>query len=162
MSEPDPPETDAAALPLPSSKHIPGQTERPDMELLEKIAGRALAPTLDQSAPDNPAWNYGIRLFNAGYYWEAHEVLEAVWMNALPNSRERYLVQGVIHVANARLKLKMAQPRATGRLYQLAQECFADAFASRSTPLMGISPATALAIAGGIGSEDPINLIYAI
>jgi len=39
----------------------------------------------------------GIRLFNQGKYWEAHEALEEVWLKAL-GERKRFL-QGLIQAA---------------------------------------------------------------
>ncbi|HXH49493.1 MAG TPA: DUF309 domain-containing protein [Terriglobia bacterium] len=41
----------------------------------------------------------GIRLFNAGHYFEAHEALEAVWLKAT-GDRKRFL-HGLIQVAAA-------------------------------------------------------------
>jgi hypothetical protein len=41
----------------------------------------------------------GIDLFNQGRYFEAHEVLEADWAGA--PRRERFFLQGVIHMAVA-------------------------------------------------------------
>jgi len=41
----------------------------------------------------------GIELFNQGGYFEAHEVLEEQWV--LAERRERYFLQGVIHMAVA-------------------------------------------------------------
>lgn len=41
----------------------------------------------------------GIALFNAGAYFDAHEHLEADWLQAPP--RERFFLQALIHVAVA-------------------------------------------------------------
>jgi hypothetical protein len=61
---------------------------------------------------DNAAYLYGHRLLEAGFYWEAHEVWEAVWMNCRPNSTEKVLLQALIQQANARLKRKMGKVNA--------------------------------------------------
>lgn len=48
---------------------------------------------------------YGIDLFNHGYWWEAHEALEVVWLAA--GARETQcgiFVQGLIQLAAAQLK----------------------------------------------------------
>ena len=115
-------------LPLPHYKHLPGKNARPNDDLLESIAAQASESTSDSNFLGNIAWRYGIRLFNEGYYWETHEVLEAVWLNAVPNSREKHLVQGVIQIANARLKSLLNQPKACGRLSALASECITRAY----------------------------------
>ncbi len=43
----------------------------------------------------------GVRLYNAGRYWEAHEALEVVWRASSPPQRE--LWQGLIQAAAAML-----------------------------------------------------------
>ena len=65
------------------------------------------------------AWRAGWHFVEQGYFWEAHEVLEPVWM-ALPQGAERSCVQGVIQVANAALKLRMSRPKAARRLCDIA------------------------------------------
>ena len=57
-------------------------------------------------------------------------MLEAVWNNAAPNSREKHLVQGVIQIANAQLKASLEQTKAADRLQKLAMECIARAYTS--------------------------------
>ena len=47
---------------------------------------------------------YGIDLFNHGYWWEAHEALEAVWAAAGRRTKTGFFVQGLIQVAVAHLK----------------------------------------------------------
>lgn len=127
------------SLALPQYKHVPGSNRRPHSDLLESVAKQALPITEDSSAGSNIAWRYGIRLYNEGFYWEAHEVLESVWLAAPPNSRERHLLQSVIQLANARLKHLMGREQACIRLIKLATESGYRAFPVRaSARLMGI------------------------
>jgi predicted metal-dependent hydrolase len=72
-----------------------------------------------------PALVLALDLEAGGYFWEAHEVLEALWLRAVPNSRERHLLQGFIQRANAGLKSAMGAERASRRLWGLAAEHFA-------------------------------------
>ena len=58
----------------------------------------------------------GLRLLDTGWFWEAHEVLEPVWMACPPNSRERMATKALIQIANARLKSRMGMSRAVERL----------------------------------------------
>ena len=125
--------------PLPAYKHLPGINARPQDSLLETIASQAHAPTSDASAHSNIAWAYGLRLLAAGYYWESHEVLEAVWLQALPNSREKFLLQGIIHIANAALKSSMQRPAAASRLSALAMGSLSRAYPQAKGSLMGIN-----------------------
>jgi hypothetical protein len=116
-----------ADMPLPPHRHIPGQNDRPDEAFLASL-----------KAEHDKAWRYGIRLLNAGYYWETHEVLEPVWLAAAPNSRERHLVQAVIHLANGMLKEVMGRPNARRRLAGLARASLAETFPGGSGQLMGL------------------------
>ncbi len=54
---------------------------------------------VDASIEKEDAVNLGISRFNDERFWEAHEVLEGVWKNALEGERD--LVQGIILVAAA-------------------------------------------------------------
>ena len=123
-------------IPLPSHAHVPGLNQRHEEGFLDHVKQLAPEVTLNEQANDNPAWLYGIRLFEHGFFWECHEVLETVWMNALPNSREKHLVQGFIHLANAALKTRMNKQRAAERLSDLADLCFQDAYLGMQTPCL--------------------------
>ena len=46
-----------------------------------------------------PEYLEGLRLFNSGYYWHAHESLEDIWNDSVGVDRDFY--QGVIQVAAA-------------------------------------------------------------
>jgi hypothetical protein len=123
---------------------MPGVNARPDEAFFAAVKASAPAATADETGAENVAWRYGLRLLNAGFYWEAHEVLEPVWLNAAPNSRERQLVQAVIHLANGLLKQAMGRPGACLRLAELCRGAFAGAFPSGPGRLMGIDYADAV------------------
>ncbi|WP_050769388.1 DUF309 domain-containing protein [Blastopirellula marina] len=58
---------------------------------------------------------WGIDLFNAGYYWEAHEAWEAVWQ-ALGRAGERAdAIKGLIKLAAAGVKAREAAPIGVAR-----------------------------------------------
>ena len=121
-------------LPLPTHVYIPGKNTRHKEGFLDHIIELAPETTKSDSCAENIAWHFGLRLLREGFYWEAHEVLEAVWMNAPHNSQEKFLVQGIIHIANARLKALMDLPEAEKRLLKLAEESVERAY-SGSAPL---------------------------
>ena len=54
---------------------------------------------------------HGIDLFNHGYWWEAHEALEAVWLAAGQETPAGNFVQGLIQLAAAQLKRFIHQER---------------------------------------------------
>lgn len=47
---------------------------------------------------------YGVDLFNHGYWWEAHEVWESLWLAAGRDTPAGQFVQGLIQLAGAQLK----------------------------------------------------------
>ena len=102
-----------ADIPFPSHAYVPGQTPRhPDdwFDPLKSDVG------LHEDVTCSTAWRAGQVYLEHGYFWECHEVLEAVWLH-LPNpSPERDMTQAIIQLANARLKTRMGKPRATKRL----------------------------------------------
>ena len=108
--------TTVADIPLPARAHVPGSGSAPDLAPLELAKSLAPPETRSDHWQDNAAYLYGHRLLEAGFYWEAHEVWEAVWMNCRPNSTEKVLLQALIQQANARLKRNMGKVNAAGRL----------------------------------------------
>ncbi|MHC2277772.1 putative metal-dependent hydrolase [Bradyrhizobium diazoefficiens] len=65
----------------------------------------------------HPALRYGLALNDRGYFWEAQEVLEAVWAAAPQGGRERILLRACIHIANANLRLRMQRSHSAARLF---------------------------------------------
>ena len=65
------------------------------------------------------AWAEGVRLFEAGEYWECHEALEPLWMEA--TNLDKSFLGGVILLAAALHKArKMDSPRGGRRNYAKA------------------------------------------
>lgn len=81
---------------------------------------RRVHPPID-ALDRQPAFAVGLDLYAAGYFWEAHEVLEPLWLALPPESAERHAVQAVIQIANACLKLSMDRPSAALRVVALAE-----------------------------------------
>lgn len=72
--------------------------------------------------PGCETYLFGIDLFNHGYFWEAHETWETVWLAA--GGRETgcgVFVQGLIQLAAAQLKRFIGEPR--GALSLTAGAC---------------------------------------
>ena len=111
---------------------------------------RVLAATL---AAD-PQWLYALDLFNNGYGWEAHESWEGFW-NALGRTTpEARLVQGLIHLAAAAVKIREGKPAGVARHTQRARELLGG---SRAAPVGG-----ALAEVSGGHGESPGNVMAAL
>ena len=180
------PESNAAhiaqTLPLPGYAHLPGINERHREDFLDTLLTRTDMPITDLPVNDLPitdspitdmpipvthqnwhsnlAWCYGVRLLEEGFYWEAHEALEPVWMKTSPNAREQYLTQGVIQLANCALKTAMEKPSAATRLATLASECFERAFTGKpEQALMGLDRQTLkVALDSALNADSPMNL----
>lgn len=106
-------------VPWPPHAHVPGQNARHAENWFDGIKATVISNTQIESSD---AWRVGLAYLDAGYSWECHEVLEAVWF-ALPNpSPQRDMTQAIIQLANARLKLRMGKPRATLRLCKIVQD----------------------------------------
>jgi len=128
----------AAPLVLPPVRHVPGTGSRPNREFLAPYRD-AVPPSVDETnALSVAAYRYGFDLYANGYYWEAHEVWEPVWMACRPTGRPRALLAGLIQLANAALKRDMGQQQAAARLRLAARQHLADA-AVGGSELMGVS-----------------------
>lgn len=86
-----------------NAPYRPGMTPRPEA---------AIRPGLDE----------GLALYRAGFFWEAHEAWEPLWLAAAPNSRDRAFLQALIQLANGWLKLAMTRAEAAVRIAHLAGE----------------------------------------
>jgi hypothetical protein len=124
----------AAHLPLPEWAYVPGEPadSEPDHETLWQAKALVPAQFFGFVPARHPALRYGIALNDAGYFWEAQEVLEAVWAAAPQGGRERILLRSCILIANANLKLRMQKPHATARLWREALGVIRDLLSRRS------------------------------
>lgn len=109
-------------LTLPDYAYVPGQTPRHDEAIFEVYHKSVSAGLSLEDLKATLAWQAGLVFYDKGYFWEAHEVLEPVWMAAPRNSAEHQLVQGIIQLANAALKARMKRPNAALRLCGKARD----------------------------------------
>src|SRR5207245_4482297 len=59
---------------------------------------------------DSSAYLRGIQLFNAGYYWEAHEAWEGLWHAHGRKGPTADVLKGLIKLAAAGVKVRERQP----------------------------------------------------
>ena len=106
-----------SSLALPRWAWIPGVESEADHETL--AMAKTLVPArFNGFVPArHPALRYGLGLNDAGFFWESHEILEAVWAAAPQGGRERILLRACIQIANANLKLRMGRFHAASRLF---------------------------------------------
>ena len=113
------PTSNAANLPLPRWAYVPGETDEADADYETLAQAKLLVPSRFRGyvPARHPALRYGIALNDAGYFWEAQEILEAVWAAAPQGGRERILLRACIQIANANLRLRMKKSNAAARFF---------------------------------------------
>jgi len=106
-------------LPMPRWAYVPGASADGEADHDTLWQAKALVPSQFRGfvPARHPALRYGIALNDAGYFWESHEVLEAVWAAVPQGGRERILLRACIQIANANLRLRMNKPHAAVRLF---------------------------------------------
>ena len=135
-----------AANSYPLAAYIPGRSERPHDSLFETFKDGLSKSSPIAELASSSAFRGGLNFYGAGYFWEAHELWEAVWMCLPPASAERHLLRGLIQFANAGLKRAMDRPAAAARILALADSAIAEAFLHGSGALMGLSHADTQAL----------------
>ena len=104
------------AFVLPPHTYVPGQTARHPEDWFDVIKASLTDAVSTQELHQTEAFQTGLFYLRQGYFWECHEVLEAVWIRCPEDSPEREMTQALIQLANARLKHLMGKPRAVLRL----------------------------------------------
>lgn len=105
---------------VPTHAYVPGQNERHSEDAFASVCETAQPGMSAEALAECAAFKHGLHYLEQGHFWEAHEVLEPVWM-ALPDGIERQFTQGLIQLANALLKARMDRPKAALRLCAMAR-----------------------------------------
>jgi predicted metal-dependent hydrolase len=97
---------------------------------------------VDPSERDEPerslAFPRGCDLFNAGYYWEAHEAWESVWQCLGRTSRLALAAKGLIHLAAAGVKVRERVPAGVVSHATRARELFITSRGRSDDPVLGL------------------------
>jgi predicted metal-dependent hydrolase len=114
-----PPPLPASQLPMPQWAYVPGEMDEADADHDTLWQAKVLVPARfrDYVPARHPALRYGLALNDRGYFWEAQEILEAVWAAAPQGGRERILLRACIQIANANLRLRIGKLTAATRLF---------------------------------------------
>jgi uncharacterized protein len=115
-------------------------------------AGHSYKVKLPEVAPPDPSdWRgsplycWGIDLFNAGYYWEAHEAWEAVWVAAGRRGVVADFLKALIKLAAGGVKIREGTPAGARRHLRRARELFDIVVRQSDAPnqrWLGLNPAT--------------------
>jgi predicted metal-dependent hydrolase len=109
-------------LPFPRYRHVPGKTPHPTRSPAGHSYGHTAAPfTVDAASwRTSEPYLHAIDLFNHGYYWEAHEALEALWHGAGHETPIGRLARALIQASAALLKHSMGEREPAERLVRKA------------------------------------------
>ena len=93
---------------FPAYRYVPGKAPHPTRD----PEGHSYNKRPPEPAKFEPGqWQscdeylYGIDLLNHGYWWEAHETLESIWVAAGRQTETGLFIQGLIQIAVAHLKM---------------------------------------------------------
>jgi hypothetical protein len=111
-------------LPLQQWAYVPGEASEADADYETLAQAKLLVPPAFRGyvPARHPALRYGLTLNDRGYFWEAREILEAVWAAAPQGGRERILLRACILIANGNLRLRMEKPGSAARLFGEASQ----------------------------------------
>jgi uncharacterized protein len=117
---------------MPPYTYVPGGPW-PHPNRAKEVAGgddrdTSLARTpLPQNAADSSLFRRGVELFDAGYYWEAHEAWEALWHAVGRRGPTADVLRGLIKLAAAGIKVRERREPGVRTHARRAAECFASA-----------------------------------
>ncbi len=149
---------------FPRYRHIPNLTPHPVID----PKGHSYQKSEEKVAycpPDkwmqNESYLYGVDLFNHGYWWEAHEAWENVWLTTEKTDLEGLYLQGLIQFAASLLKLYTGSKRGFDSLWKEAQRkikhCTGELAESKRRHFMGIDLPEWLERAEVFGSSLQVN-----
>ena len=131
--------------PLPAYAYVPGRTPHPTRAKDGHSHGvPEVAPSYLPADRwrENDEYLWGADLYNAGYYWEAHEAWEGLWRAAAGHDPvQRRFLQGLIQCSAACLKAITGDAEACRRLAARGLPRLRRAHVERDAPYMGLDVA---------------------
>lgn len=107
---------------------------------------------------DEPAlFRRGVELFDAGYYWEAHEAWEVLWHAAGRHGSTADVLRGLIKLAAAGIKVRERREPGVRTHARRAAECFASARREGGVHQLGLDLDEWIARALAIAESPPTD-----
>jgi hypothetical protein len=103
--------------PFPAYAYIPGRTPHPTRDPGGHSYGETLEGSERPDPPEPENWRacrdylYGMDLFNHGFYWEAHEAWEGLWVACGRRGATATYLQALINLAAAGFKARWGNAR---------------------------------------------------
>lgn len=144
---------------LPPYTYVPGRAPHPKSDPRGHAYGRAeesLAEFDPEKFEQSRDFRYAVDLFHAGYYWEAHEVWEALWHVVGRAGSTADLLKGLIKLAAAGVKVLEGIPSGAASHARRAAELFEYA-AAGGIATVGSTPTRELIDAAqSIAAQPPL------
>jgi hypothetical protein len=145
--------------PFPPYAFVPGRSPHPTSDPAGHSFGARPAPparlepgTWTASEP----YLYGLDLFNAGYYWEAHEAWEGLWHACGRKGTTADFLKGLIRLAAAGVKHLAGKPQGVRSHALRAAEVWRQvvrAAAAEEKPFLGFKLPALIALAEATGRD---------
>ena len=120
----------------PPYAYLPGQTERHPEALFDEI--KSACDGLDYSEFRNTAtFDCACGFLQDGFYWESHEVFEALWLACLNGSTEKTLIHELLQIGNMHLKRRTGRKNAVMQLKGMAESLWAEKFREQNDVIYG-------------------------
>ncbi len=114
-----------STISFPAYRYVPTQNPHPVIHPDGHSFGKEeteIERILPEHWQKNSLYLYGIDLFNYGYWWEAHEAWETIWLKTKKFDLEGQYLQGLIQMSAALLKLYQGNKKSFFKLYQEASK----------------------------------------
>jgi len=109
--------------PFPPYRHLPGTTPHPERSPqghMYRVREPAAHRLTQDGWAENEDFLFGVDLFNAGYFWEAHTFWERLWALEETSPEIRRFLQAIIQTAAACLKIRQGQVAGARKLLDRA------------------------------------------
>lgn len=110
------------------------------------------APGIPDDWSQQRIFLWGIRLFNAGFYWEAHEAWEHLWIDLGRSTPDATILKGLIKLAASGVKCLERNQHGAMRHAARATELL---ITDRTFELFPDSTLNAARIIAGVASQQP-------
>jgi hypothetical protein len=119
-------------------------------------ASGAAAPSPEDVAASSQ-FRRGAELFDAGYYWEAHEAWEALWHAVGRRGATADVLRGLIKLAAAGIKVRERREAGVRTHGRRAAECFASACRQGGSHQLGLDLDVWIERARAISESPPTD-----
>jgi uncharacterized protein len=153
---------ESSAPRLPAYSYVPGGPWPHPNRAKDTLADRDQEPclpatTLSGDLAASPMFRRGVELFDAGYYWEAHEAWEFLWHAVGRRGPTADILRGLIKLAAAGIKVRERREPGVRTHTRRAAECFASARRQGGRHQLGLDLDLWIARALALADDPPAD-----